>query len=34
MEEQQAAAAIDMKWKTKDGDIPVAWLHDPGRLLK
>ena len=28
MKEQQATAAIDMKWKTKDGDIPVAWLHE------
>ena len=28
MKEQQAAAATDMKWKTKDGDISVAQLHE------
>ena len=28
MEEQQAAAATDMKWKTKDSDISTAWLHE------
>ena len=28
MEEQQAAAATDMKWKTKDSNILTAWLHE------
>ena len=28
MEEQQAAAATDIKWKTKDSDILIAWLHE------
>ena len=28
MEEQQATAATDMKWKTKDSDISPAWLHE------